>query len=61
MKRYRIDIKEVGKDWEAYGSYYTASDARRQVQIGIIWNPSLTQFRITDTQENKVIYDTTRG
>jgi len=60
MKRYRIDIKEVGKDWEVYGSYYTASDARTQVKIGIIWNPSLTHFRITDTLNNTIIYDTDR-
>jgi hypothetical protein len=61
MKRYRIDIKEVGSGWSVFGYESTTFKARHTTKLGIIFNPPLTHFRITDTLNNTIIYDTTRG
>jgi hypothetical protein len=60
MNRYRIDIKEVGKDWTPYSWADTHKDAMIAVRKAILWELYSSKFRITDTLNNTIIYDTTR-
>ena len=61
MKRYRIDMKDIVSDWASYSWADTHKEAMIAVRKAILWELYSSKFRITDTQENKVIYDTTRG
>jgi hypothetical protein len=62
MSRYVIEIKEIGHDdFMPYCWRDSKKEAMIAVRKAILWELYSSKFRITDTQENKVIYDTTRG
>lgn len=60
MKRYRIDIKEVEKDWTPYSWAGTHNSAIVAVGKAIRYELYSSHFRITDTLNNTIIYDTDR-
>jgi hypothetical protein len=61
MSRYVIEIKEIGHDdFMPYCWRDSKKDAMIAVRKAILWELYSSKFRITDTLNNTIIYDTDR-